>query len=145
MHLKLHLFLTHQFKHVFCVFKRTASLRRFFGVPTTYVLVNKENDFPVCILFWRPVYLIEMPFNTLAKRADPDQADYGKMIRYDPTLVDLASYFFVLCTNLKVFLYTVIIHSGWSFAWIFMKEMVNKCMTKPTKYMYFKSKDQASR
>ena len=27
------------------------------------------------------------------------------MIRYDPTLVDLTSYFFVLCTNVKVYLY----------------------------------------
>ena len=34
-------FLTHQFKHVFWVLKRTVSLRRFFWVPTTYVLVEK--------------------------------------------------------------------------------------------------------
>ena len=34
-------FLTHQFKHVFWVLKRTVSLRRFFGVPTTHVLVEK--------------------------------------------------------------------------------------------------------
>ena len=46
------------------------------------------------------LYLIEMPFNTFANRADPDQAAlnraawsgstlfaYGNMIRYDPTLV----------------------------------------------------------
>ena len=31
----------HQFKHVFWVLKRTVSLRRFFRVPTTYVLVEK--------------------------------------------------------------------------------------------------------
>ena len=30
---------------------------------------------------------------------------YGNMIRYDPTLVDLTSNFFVLCTNMKVNLY----------------------------------------
>ena len=45
-------------------------------------------------------------------RADPDQAAlvrsgstlfaYGNMIRYDPTLVDLTSNFFVLCTNVKL-------------------------------------------
>ena len=45
------------------------------------------------------------------------------MIRYDPTLVDLTSNFFVLCTHVKVYL--KIIHSGWSLAWIFMKERVN--------------------
>ena len=28
------------------------------------------------------------------------------MIRYDPTLVDLTSNFFVLCTNVKVYLYS---------------------------------------
>ena len=27
------------------------------------------------------------------------------MIRYDPTIVDLTSNFFVLCTNVKVYLY----------------------------------------
>ena len=34
-------FLIHQFKHVFWVLKRTVSSRRFFWVPTTYVLVEK--------------------------------------------------------------------------------------------------------
>ena len=33
-------FLIHQFKQVFWVLKRTVSLRRFFWVPTTYVLVE---------------------------------------------------------------------------------------------------------
>ena len=28
--------------------------------------------------------------------------DYGNMIRYDPTPVDLTSNFFVLCTNVTV-------------------------------------------
>ena len=37
---------------------------------------------------------------------------YGNMIRYDPTLVDLTSNVFVLCTNVN-FIY-IIIHSGWS-------------------------------
>ena len=57
-------------------------------------------------------------FNTFANRAEPDQIAlvraawsgstlyaYGDMIRYDPTLVDLTSNFFVLCTNMKVYLY----------------------------------------
>ena len=44
------------------------------------------------------------------------------MIRYDPTLVDLTSNFFVLCTNVKAY---IIIHSGWSLACIFMKEEVH--------------------
>ena len=58
-----------------------------------------------------------MPFDTFANRADPDQAAliraaqsgstlfaYGNMIRYNPTLEDLTSNFFVICTNLKVYL-----------------------------------------
>ena len=48
---------------------------------------------------------------------------WGNMIRYDPTLVNLTRNFFVPCTNVKVYLY-IIIHSGWSLAWILMKEMV---------------------
>ena len=64
------------------------------------------------------LYLIETPFNTFANRADPDHAAlvraarsestlfaYENMIRYAPTLVDLTSDFFVLCKNLKVYLY----------------------------------------
>ena len=40
---------------MFRVFKRTISLRRFFWVPTTYVLVgNKEIDFRLHTLSWRP-------------------------------------------------------------------------------------------
>ena len=47
-------FLTHQFKHVFWVLKGTVSLRRFFWVPTTYVLVEKyENNFQIRTLIWR--------------------------------------------------------------------------------------------
>ena len=69
------------------------------------------------------LYLIELPFKTFTNRADPDQAAlalvraaqelpnqgllfaYGKLIRYEPTLVDLPSNFFALCTNMKVNLY----------------------------------------
>ena len=78
--------------------------------------------------FWQSklsltLYLKEMHFITFANRADPDQAAlvrsgstlfaYGNKIRYDHTLVDLTSIFFVLCTNVKVY---VVIHSGWSLA-----------------------------
>ena len=68
-------------------------------------------------MFTFTLYLIETPFSTFANRADPDQAAlvraawsgstlfaYGNML-YDPTLVDLASNFFVQSTNVKVFLY----------------------------------------
>ena len=73
-----------------------------------------------CILYdgSLTLYLIEMPFNAFANKADPDQAAlvraawsgsilfaYGNMIGYDPTLEDLTSNFFVLCTNVKVYLY----------------------------------------
>ena len=75
-----------------------------------------------------------MPFNALANRADPDQAAlvraawsgstlfaFGHMIRYDPSLVNLTNNFFALVV--PKFIY-VIIHSGWSLAWIFIKERV---------------------
>ena len=61
-------------------------------------------------------YLIETPFNTFANRSDPYQAAlvraawsgstlfaYGNMIRYDTSLVDLTSNFFVLCINVRVY------------------------------------------
>ena len=64
------------------------------------------------------LYLIETPFNIFTNRVDPDLTAFIRatrsgytlfacenMIRYDPTLVDLASNFFVLCTKLKVYLY----------------------------------------
>ena len=65
------------------------------------------------------LYQIEKPFNTFANRADLDRAAliytraarsgstlfaYGNLIRYNPTLVGLISYFFVLYTNMKVYL-----------------------------------------
>ena len=75
------------------------------------------------------LYHIQTPFNTFANRADPDQAalvraawSYRSTLfacdnasRYDHTLVDLTSCFFVfvICTNVKVY---IIIHSGLSLA-----------------------------
>ena len=71
-------------------------------------------------------FLSLTPFSTLANREDPDQAALVRsQIRvysfclweydiFDPTLMDLKSNFFVLCTNMK-FIY-IIIHSGWSLA-----------------------------
>ena len=69
--------------------------------------------------------LIEAPFDTFANRADPDQGllclhigssfksclirVYSVMIRYDPTLKDLTRNFFVLCTNVKVFILLFIV------------------------------------
>ena len=63
------------------------------------------------------LYLRETPFNAFANIADPDQAAlvraawsgstlfaYGNMIS-DPTLEDMTSNFFVLCTNMQVYLY----------------------------------------
>ena len=64
------------------------------------------------------LYLIETPFSPFANRDDPDQAAltnqaalelpgpdllfaHRDMIRYDPTLVDMTSKFFVLCTNVR--------------------------------------------
>ena len=65
-------------------------------------------------------YLIETPFNTFANRTDPDQAallpDQGLLcllLKYDisdPTQLDLTNNFFVLCTNMKVYIYN---YSKW--------------------------------
>ena len=67
-------------------------------------------------------YLKATPFNTFAKRADPDQAAwsgstlfaYVNMIRYDPTLVDLTEVSLFYVQMLKYFY--VIIYYGWSLA-----------------------------
>ena len=61
---------------------------------------------------------METPSNNSSNRADLDQAALVRaacsgstlfacenMIRYDPTLVDLKSNFFVLCAYVKVYLY----------------------------------------
>ena len=77
-------------------------------------LFGKKNFFNCLKFQYRAftltIYLIETPFNTFANGADSDQAAltlfaYGNIIRYDPTLVDLTSNFFILCTNAKVYLY----------------------------------------
>ena len=62
---------------------------------------------------------------------------YGNMIRYDPTLVNLTSIFFVLCTNMKFIFIYIIIHGGWSLAWIFMKGRIkpHKATTYPGKWI----------
>ena len=39
-------------------------------------------------------------------------SNYENMIRYDPTLMDLTSNFFVLCTNLKAYLYSIRVHDN---------------------------------
>ena len=44
------------------------------------------------------------------------------MIRYDPTLVDMTKISLFYVQTWK-FIY-IIIHNGWSLAWIFMKERV---------------------
>ena len=61
-----------------------------------------------------------MPFNTFANRADPYQAALVRVYsiylwKYDisdPTLVNLISIFFVLCTNMKVYLFKLFIVGG---------------------------------
>ena len=66
---------------------------------------------PSVVLGLHPLPLIDTPFNTFANRANQDQAAlvraaisgpilfaYGNIIGYDPTLVDLTSNIFVLCT-----------------------------------------------
>ena len=68
------------------------------------------------------LYLMEAPFNTSVNIADPDPAALlraarsgstlfalGNIIRYDPTLVDLTSNFFILCKCETLF----ILNSQW--------------------------------
>ena len=70
----------------------------------------------IFILYLLALYLIETPLNAFADRADPGQAvlqelpDQGLLCIWkynisDPTLVDLTSNFFVLCTITNVYLY----------------------------------------
>ena len=59
--------------------------------------------------------LLETPFYTFVNRTDLDDVALVRVClirlylvclwKYNPTLVDMASYFFVLCTNMKVYLY----------------------------------------
>ena len=83
---------------------------------------QRENSIPptnkVCGGYNYPVgkeltlYLNETRFNAFANKADQDQAALARVYsiclwKYDlsdPTLVDLTSNFFVLCTNMKVYL-----------------------------------------
>ena len=51
------------------------------------------------------LYLIETPFYTFAKRAEPGSTLFALGNISVPTLVDLTSNFFVLCTNIKVYQY----------------------------------------
>ena len=41
---------TNQFKHVFCVLKRTVSMRRFFLVPTTMFGLDETKTFIIFVL-----------------------------------------------------------------------------------------------
>ena len=51
------------------------------------------------------LYLIWMPFNAFANRADPESHVPLKYDLSDLTQVDLTNKFFVLCTNMKVYIY----------------------------------------
>ena len=81
----------------------------------------KNLKFYPSLTYWAMVlhltlYLIETPFNTSANRVGPDRAAllraawsgstlFASGNISDPILVDLTSNFFVLCTNMKVYLY----------------------------------------
>ena len=82
------------------------------------------------------LYLIETPYNMFANRADPNQAAlvraawsgsalfaYGNMIY----LIQHKWIWQVFLLNVPTwkFIYTII-HSGWTLAWIFMKEWVKE-------------------
>ena len=71
------------------------------------------NQIAVPMFLSLTLYLIDMPFNSFANRTDPDQTALvwvysvclWKYESADPKLVGLPSNFFVLCTNMKVYLY----------------------------------------
>ena len=49
MSVKLWIFLTPQFHYLFCVLNRSISLRQFFWVPTTYVMVERVRASPASL------------------------------------------------------------------------------------------------
>ena len=75
-------------------------------IPLLEILCQGSNSIKLLTL-----YLIETPFNTFANRADPDQAAFVK----DQGLHYGQDNFFLLCTNMKDYLY-IIIHSRWNLA-----------------------------
>ena len=60
---------------------------------------------------------------------------YGNMIRYYPTLVNLTSFFFVLCTNVKVYLYNYLKWVEPSIE-IFMQERVKEGRALQSKTLF---------
>ena len=106
-----------------------------------YLIVSIPN---VCLLSYLfanymlvlILYLIEMPFNTFANRADPDQAALvraawsGSMLFAHRNRIFLILHqctlqvFSLFYVQIWKFIY-IIIHSGWSLARIFMTEKVN--------------------
>ena len=105
------------------------------------------------------LYLKDMHFKTFANRADPDQAAiiraawsvstifaYGNMIRYDHTLVDLTSNFFVLSTNVKVYLWYELKIRGAKHEYSWRKELDIKIsnMRYPTMWYVRPAKPQIS-
>ena len=84
------------------------------------------------------LYLIEKLFNAFANRVDPDQAAlvraawsgstlffYGNMIYIYLILLKWTwQVIHLFCVPTWNFIYMINIHSGWSLAWIFMKETV---------------------
>ena len=82
------------------------------------------------------LYLIEMPFNTFANRTDPDQAALVRATWSGSTLFTYGNMLYQILLKWTwqviplfyvptwTFIY-IIIPSGWSLAWIFMRERVN--------------------
>ena len=106
-----------------------------FDILVSYGMNVQINMFKIIIIII--LYIIETPFNAFANRAYPDQAALVWAVWSGSTLFawrnmiylilhwwtwQVISFFYA--PTLK-FIY-IIIHSGWSLAWIFMKERV-KC------------------
>ena len=79
-----------------------------------FICANCKMNFDPAMPLYLALLIMEAPSDTFTNRADTDQEALispgstlfanGTMSRYDPTLVGLTSNFFVLCTNMKVYL-----------------------------------------
>ena len=76
----------------------------FVALPRGAVDLSRVCDYGIS---WSTHFFLTILFNIIkAALSGSTLLAYGKMIRYDPTLVDLTRNFFVICTNVKVYLYS---------------------------------------
>ena len=103
---------------------------------------NITHDIIILKFPYLTLYLKEMPFNTFANRANPaltrtvwsgsTHVTYGNMMYL---ILHLWTWQVVSLFNVPTWKFIcIIIHSGWSLAWIFMKE---KSIFKDTNFVIY--------